>query len=310
MRLIRNTWKHRPLLMMALPGIALIIMFNYMPMYGQIIAFKKFNYIGGIMGSPWVGFDNFRFLFSNSATFVRIVRNTVGYYALFTVVGTVCNIALAIGLYECIFKKYARISQTLMIMPTFVSYIAVSFILKALIDSPNGMINHIMMGFGGTPIQFYMKPQYWPMILTLVNVWKGTGYGSILYLSALSGMDQELFEAAQLDGASKSQQIRYITLPMLSSMIAILLLLGLGGIMTSNTGLFYQVTRNIGILYSTTQTIDAYVMNALVGGAATGGTNAYGMTAAVTLFQSFVGCVMVVSVNLIVKKFSPESSIF
>ena len=311
MKLLRNTWKHKQLLLMALPGIILIIMFNYMPMYGQIIAFKKFNYNGGIWGSPWVGFDNFKFLFANGAIFGRIVRNTVGYYLLFTIVGTVCNITLAIGLYECVYKRFTRFSQTLMIMPAFVSYIAVTFIAKALLDSPNGFINHILMGLGNEPIQFYMQAKYWPVILTIVNVWKGTGYGSILYLSALTGMDVEMFEAAQLDGASKGQQIRYITLPMLTNMIAILLLLGLGGIMTSNTGLFYQVTRNIGILYSTTQTIDAYVMNALIGGSTSvGSTNAFGMTAAVTFFQSVVGCVMVVTVNLIVKKYSPESSIF
>lgn len=304
-RIKQRIYKNSPLLILALPGIILVFLFNYLPMFGVVIAFKKYNFTSGILGSPWVGLQNFRFLFTNAKTFVRIVRNTVGYYALFTAVGTVCNIALAISLYECTSKRFAKISQTIMIMPTFISYIAVTFIVKALLDTKTGLINHMLLALGQDKILWYMTPKYWPFILTIVNIWKGTGYGSILYLSALSGMDQEIFEAAQLDGANKWQQIRYVTLPMLRSMVVILLLLGLGGIMTSNTGLFYQVTKNQGILYSTTQTIDAYVLNSVMDG-----SSEYGVTAAVTFFQSIVGCVMVISVNLLVRRFSPENSLF
>ncbi len=302
--LLRNTLKHKALLAMALPGIILIFMFSYVPMYGAMIAFKRFDYVKGIWGSPWVGFDNFKFLFTNGKTFVRIVRNTLGYYALFTVVGTVCNVGLALMLHECMFNRYVRFMHTIMIMPTFISFIAVTFIVQALLDN-NGVVNGVLMSMGQKKVLWYMKPNAWPVILLLVNIWKGTGYGCILYLSALSGMDPEVFEAAELDGAKKGQQIRYITLPMLTSMISILLLMGLGGIMSSNTGLFYQVTKNTGILYSTTQTIDAYVLNAL-----TSGSSDFSLTGAVSFFQSAVGCFMVVTVNLIVRKIAPENALF
>ena len=302
--LLRNTVKHRALLAMALPGIILIFMFSYVPMYGALVAFKKFDYMKGIWGSPWIGFDNFKFLFTNGKTFARIVRNTLGYYFLFTAIGTVCNVALAIMLHECMFRHFVRITHTVMIMPTFISYVAVTYIVQAMLEN-NGVINGLLLSMGQKKIQWYMSAKYWPTILTIVNIWKGTGYGCILYLSALSGMDPEIFEAAELDGANKRQQIRYLTLPMLASMISILLLLGLGGIMSSNTGLFYQVTKNTGILYSTTQTIDAFILNAL-----TSGTSNFGMNAAVTFFQSVVGCVMVVVTNLIVRRWDPDKALF
>lgn len=301
----KNTYKHKALLLMALPAMVLIFMFAYMPMGGLVVAFKKFNYADGIWGSPWVGFDNFKFLFASADTTWRMIRNTVGYYLIFTITGTVCNVALAIALNECKFKRFSKISQTMMILPTFISWIAVTYIVKALLDGNNGMINHIMSSLGMEEISWYTEPKYWPVILTIVNLWKNIGYGSILYLSALAGMDQEVFEAAELDGASKWQKIRYITLPMLTSMISIMLLMGLGGIMTSNTGLFYQVTKNIGALYPTTQTIDSYVMNAL-----TGGSSNFGMTAAVTFFQSVIGCIMVVIANLLVRRWDPDKSLF
>ncbi len=301
---LNNIWKNRILLLFVLPGLVLIIMFNYMPMFGLTLAFKNYSYAKGIFESDWSGFSNFRFLFMSSATTWRMLRNTVGYFLLFTAVGTVCNVALAIALNECRSKYFARISQTIMILPTFISFIAVTFFVKGFLAG-NGLVNNLITVFGGDKISFYSEPKYWPLILTLVNLWKSTGYGSILYLSALAGMDKEMFEASDLDGATKWQQIRYITLPMLSSMVAIMTLLSLGGIMTSNTGLFYQVTRNIGALYPTTQTLDAYVLNAMISG-----SSSFGVTTAVTFFQSFVGCFVVVSVNLIVRKISPEHSLF
>ena len=301
----KESFRNRALIIMALPGIILVFMFNYMPMFGISIAFKSFNYGLGIMGSPWCGLANFKMLITNMNVTWRIVRNTLGYYFLFTAVGTVANVALAIALYECVFKRYAKVTQTIMIMPTFISFIAVTYIVNALLNNSTGMFNSILKSMGKKPINWYLAPQYWPTILTVVNVWKGTGYGSIMYLSALSGMDQEIFEAAQIDGATKGQQIRYITLPMLTGMICILLLLGLGGIMHSNTGLHYQVTKNVGLLYSTTQTIDAFILNAL-----TSGTSNFGMNAAVTFFQSVVGCVMVVVTNLIVRRWDPDKALF
>ena len=304
--LLKNTIANRALLLMALPSIILLFMFAYVPMFGLVVAFKKFNYIDGILGSPWVGINNFKFLFTSASTTWRMIRNTVGYYFLFTILGTVANIVLALALHECINKRFAKISHTIMILPTFLSWIAMVFIVNALLSMNTGLVNNWLIAMGKKPVQWYLSAKSWPYILTILSLWKSTGYGSILYLSALAGMDQELFEAAALDGATKMQQVRYITLPMLTSMVCILTLMSLGGIMTSNTGLFYQVTMNTGALYSTTQTIDAYVMNALMNS----GTSNFGMTSAVSFFQSAVGCIMVVSVNMLVRRWEPEYSLF
>lgn len=300
----KNIWKNKALLLLILPGFVLIVLFNYIPMGGLILAFKEYNFSKGILKSDWVGLDNIKFLFLSGDTSWRLIRNTIGYYLLFQIVGTIANISLAIALNECRHKYFAKFSQTIMIMPTFISYIAISFIVTGLL-ADNGYVNNILQTLGFEKIQFYIEPKYWPVILTIVNVWKGTGYGSVLYLSALAGMDQEMFEAADLDGASRWQKICYITLPMLSSMVAILTLLSLGSMMHSNTGLFYQVTRNVGALYPTTQTLDTYVLGALADGGAT-----FGVTAGVTFIQSAVGCFMTVVVNLIVRKISPEHSLF
>lgn len=304
MKFLKNMKKNKALVLMVLPGFILIFMFAYMPMFGALVAFKEYNYADGIIGSPWVGLKNFKFLFVTPQTTWRMLRNTVGYFVLFTVVGTIANVALAIILHECLFKKFARVSQTFIVLPTFISWIAVAYIVEAVLSSNTGMLNNILESLNLEPVNWYGSPKYWPVILLIVNLWKSVGYNSILYLSALSGMDQEVFDAASLDGASKLQQIRYLTLPMLTSMISIVTLMSLGGIMTSNTGLFYQVTKNIGVLYPTTQTIDSYVMNALTSG------SSFGMTSAVTFFQSFVGMIMVVVTNMIVRKWEPDNALF
>lgn len=303
--ILRNTWENKVLFLMALPVIILLLLFNYVPMIGSIVAFKRFNYVDGIWGSPWVGLENFKFLFSMKNLTWRMLRNTIGYYLLFTAVGLVFNLALAIALNECRRKYFAKFSQTLMIMPTFISFVAVSYIVNCFLNPANGILNSFLTSSGMQAVAWYNEAKYWPLILTVVNVWKNTGYGSVVYLSALAGMDQELFEAAQLDGATKWQQIRRITLPLLMPMVSIMLLMGLAGIMTSNTGLFYQVTRNSPMLYETTQTIDTYVLNALMSG-----STDFGPSSAVSLFQSVVGCAMCIGVNLIVRKIEPESALF
>ena len=303
--LIRNTAKNKALVVMALPAMVLLFMFSYMPMYALTVAFKNFNYMEGIMGSAWCGLNNFKFLISYKSLIWRLLRNTVGYYLLFTALGTVANVGLALLINECASRRYVKVAHTVMIMPTFISWIAVTFIVKAFLNTGNGLVNHLLEAAGLQKVNWYLSPKYWPVILSIITLWKGTGYGSIIYLSALAGMDAQVFEAADLDGATKLQKIRYITLPMLTNLISIKLLLSLGGIMTSNTGLFYRVTLNTGILYSTTQTIDAYIMNAL-----TSGNSQFGMIAAATLFQSAVGAMMLLLVNFVVRKVSPENALF
>ena len=302
--LLHNLCRHKGLLVMALPGIVLMFMFAYMPMVGLLAAFKNYDYNRGLFGSDWCGFQNFQFLLESKDIAIRIIRNTVLYWCLFTAVGTCINVIIAILIYECTSNYFAKYSHMVMIFPTFVSWIAVSYIAKAFLNDGNGMINNMLTYLGFEEVSWYITPKYWPVILLIVNVWKNCGYGSVIYLSALSGIDSSLFEAAGLDGAGKWQKTRYITLPMLKSMVTINVLLALGGIMHSNTGLFYQVTRNTGILYSTTQTIDAYVMNAMSTG------SDLGSTAAVTLFQSIFGCIMVVLVNWFVRRKDEENALF
>lgn len=296
----RDTWKHRAYLVMALPAVLVLLFFNYIPMAGLVLAFKKFDYTKGIWGSPFIGLDNFKFLFQSRGDFTRITRNTLMYYVIFTAVGTFLNIVLAIAIDQYVFKRAGKFMQTIMIIPVFVSYAAVQFIVMAYISSGTGIINNLM----GGKVPFYRSPQYWPYILTIVKIWNSVGYGSVLYMSVLAGVDQSLYEAAKIDGANKWQQIRYITLPALIPMTTVMLLLSVGGIMRSDTGLFYQVTRNTGILYDTTQVIDSYVLNAIMKNAN------FGFTAATTFFQSVVGLLLLLFANGVVKKLNPDDALF
>jgi len=302
---LKSLWRDRELMIMALPAVIILVMFKVAPWSGLQLAFKKFSYAKGIFGSPWNGFDNFKFLFLSGDVFFRITRNTVAYYVLFTVVGTIGAVALAIALNEMMFKRSAKIMQSVMIMPTFVSYVAVTFIVNAFLDYKVGMINNMIASGGGEAVQFYMQPKYWPLILTIIRIWKNVGYSSVLYLSVLAGVDPDMYDAAAIDGANSWQKIRYITIPMLIPMISIRTLMSLGNIMESDTGLFYRVTKNTGALYPTTQVLDSYVMNAIL---ETGGN--FGTTAAVTFYQSIVGFVLTIVVNMIVRKKSPENALF
>ena len=300
----KNTWKNRGLVLASLPAVVLMIMFCYIPMFGIIVAFKNYNYNLGIFKSPWCGLENFRVLTVNKTVFWEMTRNTVGYWLLFTAVGTVLQIALAICLNEIVFRRLGKLFHSCMILPAFITYVAVSFIVMAFLDHESGLLNQLLMMFGAEPITWYFKAEYWPLILLIVNVWKGCGYGSVMYLSVLTGIDSELYEAADLDGATTFQRIWYITVPMLIPMATLLVLMSLGGIMRSDTGLFYQVTKNLSSLRSTTRVLDSYVLNALRQ------STDYGMTSAITLYQSVIGTIMVVGTNLIIRKVSPENSLF
>lgn len=300
----RRLWYDRSLVLMAMPAVILLVLFNYIPMTGLVLAFKKFDFSLGLYKSPWCGLENFRYLFLVGDTFWKITRNTVGYYIAFTAIGVVTEVLIAIGINELVFKRAGKIMQSIMIMPTFISYVAVSYIVYALLRPNIGMIPQILASLEIKSPSFYMTKEYWPFILIIVNTWKNAGYGSVLYLATLTGIDPELYEAASLDGANVWHKMRYITIPMLSTMIVIKVLLGLGNIMHSNTGLFYQVTRNMGPLYDTTQVLDSYVLNSIMT------SNNYGASSATTFYQSVVGLIMVVSVNLIVRKISPEHSLF
>ncbi|MCM1261285.1 MAG: ABC transporter permease subunit [Butyrivibrio sp.] len=297
---LQNTWKHRAHVIMALPVFLILFFIMYVPMAGLVMAFKNFDYSKGIWASPWNGIDNFKFLIASKSTFITMTRNTLMYYIIFTGLGTFLNVVLAIAIDQFLFKKVAKTMQTIMIVPVFISYAAVQFIVYAFISTDTGILNHTF----GMSTRFYSTASLWPAILTIVKIWNSVGYGSVLYMSVLAGIDTELYEAAQIDGANKWKQIWHITLPSLLPMITVMLLLSVGSVMRSDTGLFYQVTRNNGQLYGTTQVIDSYVLNAILK------SSNFGFVAATSLFQSVVGLLLMLFANGMVRKISPEDSLF
>ena len=285
---------------MAMPAFLVFLIFSYIPMTGLVMAFKDFDFKMGVWNSPWNGLDNFKFLLVSKSTFAQITFNTIAYYVIFTVIGMFLEIVLAIAMDQLVFKKLGKVMQCVLIIPIFISFTAVQFIVYAFLSSDTGMINHLF----GVSTRWYMEAKYWPIILTIVKIWNGTGYGSVLYMSVLAGIDPQLYEAADIDGANKWQQIKHVTLPSLVPMITVMLLLSVGSIMHSDTGLFYQVTRNSGTLYSTTQVIDSYILNSIFH------NSNFGFTAAATFFQSIVGTVLILASNAAVKKVSPDNALF
>ena len=297
---LQNTWKHRAHVVMALPAFLILLFFSYIPMAGLVMAFKSFDYSKGIWTSPWNGIENFKFLLASKSTFITMTKHTLMYYVIFTALGTFLNVVIAIAIDQCVFKKSSKAMQTVMIIPVFISYAAVQFIVYAYLSTDTGILNNTF----NIATRFYSTPKAWPWILTIVKMWNSVGYGSVLYMSVLAGIDTSLYEAAEIDGANKWQQIRHITLPSLLPMITVMLLLSVGNIMRSDTGLFYQVTRNSGVLYSTTQVIDSYVLNSIFK------NSNFGFTAATTFFQSVVGLFMMLLANGLVRKIAPENALF
>lgn len=295
--------RNKLFLLMASPGILLLLVFSYLPMIGIIIAFKDFRASLGIFDSPWVGLKNFEFLF-RSPVLARITTNTLVLNGLFIITGLIASVGLALLLNEVRLKIAARAYQTVVFFPYFVSWVIVGYFSFALLNSDVGLVNQLLQSVGLQPIGWYSSPQYWPWILTFVYLWKSVGYGSIIYLAAMLGINQEYYEAAMLDGANKLQQIRYITLPHLAPVMTILTLLAVGRIFFADFGLFYYVTRDNSLLYPTTDVIDTYVYRALR-------VNAdIGMAAAAGLYQSVIGFVLILASNWMVKKIDPDRALF
>lgn len=302
-RFIRSLRHNMPFLVMGAPGLLLLVVFSYLPMFGVIIAFKDFRANLGIFDSAWVGFRNFEFLFRSPAL-ARITTNTLFLNALFIFTGLVAAVGLALLLNEVRLKIAARAYQTVVFFPYFISWVIVGYFSFALLNSDNGLINRALQSIGAEPVGWYRSPEYWPAILTLTHIWKSVGYGSVIYLAAMLGINQEYYEAAMLDGANKLQQIRYITLPHLAPVMTIMTLLAIGRIFYADFGLFYYVTRDNSLLYPTTDVIDTYVYRALR-------VNAdIGMAAAAGLYQSVVGFVLILVSNWMVKRIDPDRSLF
>lgn len=300
---LKNVIKRRyPLVLLALPGVLLIFLFNYLPLSGLVIAFKNVDYSKGIFQSDWAGFKNFEFFFKSNDAF-RITRNTLVLNFLFIVFATVISVAISIMLYY-VGKNMLKITQTILFLPYLVSWIVASYALEAFIDGRNGVVNQLITSLGGNSVNFYYQPKYWYIILVICYIWKVAGYNSILYYTKLLSIDPTLYEAAEIDGASTWQKIRYITLYMLRPMIVMLVLLSIGNIFYSDFGMYYFLTRDNGMLYPVTDVIDTYVFRALKT------VNNPGMGAAVGLFQSVMGFILVISANTISKKIDSEGAIF
>ncbi|MBP1753880.1 MAG: sugar transporter permease [Firmicutes bacterium] len=299
----RGLTKNGPLLLIALPGIAYLFINNYIPMFGVFLAFKDYSYVKGIFGSDWSGFDNFKYLFKQDA-FI-IVRNTLLYNVSFIVIGTIAAIVVAILMCELGERFRVKFFQSSMLLPNLLSWVVISFIGFAFLNSDTGFINNsVIKLFGGKEVAWYTTPKYWPVILVLVYLWKSVGYSSIIYMASISGIDKSIFEAAKIDGATKLKQIRHVTIPLLKPTVIILTLMAVGRIFYSDFGLFYQVPMNSGALYDVTQTIDTYVYHGLME------LNNIGMSAAAGLYQSVIGFVLVMIANTVVRKVDNENALF
>ena len=301
---------------LSLPTTIWYLLFCYIPMFGILIAFKKYKVAPGkgflwslIHNSPWCGLDNFKFLFSsNMKTTVAMFRNTVGYNIVFIVLNIVIPVALAILISHLYSKRLAKVCQTAIFLPHFLSWVVVGYFVYAFLATNEGLVNNVLISMGINPIRWYQKEAigYWPFILVFLNVWKNMGYNMIVYMASINGIDGSLYEAAVIDGASKHQQTRYITLPLLKPVIIIMFIMAVGRIFNSDFGLFYRTTRNSSGLYNAFVTLDVYVYNSLFKST----IPTYGYASAAGFIQSVLGCLTLLAANAIVSKVDKENAFF
>lgn len=301
-RELNHLRKNRSLLLISLPALLFVFAFSYLPMFGAVLAFKDFNYAKGIWGSDWAGLDNFKFFFTSQDA-LRVTRNTLVLNALFIVIGLAASVVFGILLAE-LGRKAVRVFQTVLFFPYFLSWVVVGYLTYILLNPAYGAVNKVLEWLNISPVNWYSDPKYWPVILVLTYLWKNVGYTAIIFYTGLMSIDPSYYEAAAIDGASRYQQILRISYPLIVPLILLLFMLNVGKIFYSDFGLFYFVPRNAGALYATTDVIDTYVYRSLrvVGD--------IGMASAAGLYQSFVGLVLVLITNRIVKKIDSESALF
>ena len=307
-KFVRTLRENFIFLLMVLPGAAWLILFFYIPVFGNIVAFKDYHitgegFIDSVMKSKWVGFDNFKFLFSSKDAYI-ITRNTVLYNLGFIFLGLIVSVGIAIIFSELRSKRVVKVLQTSMLFPYFLSWVIISFFTDAFLNVDKGLVHHILTSFGMKAINFYSELWIWPALLLFLGIWKGFGYSSVMYYATIMGIDPTYYEAATVDGASKWQRIRNITIPQLSSLITVLTILAVGNIFRADFGLFYQIPHNAGALYSVTNVIDVYVYNGLTK------SGDIGMTAAAGLYQSVVGLVLVLISNIIARRIDKNAALF
>nr|WP_141505199.1 ABC transporter permease subunit [Paenibacillus luteus] len=295
--------KHGLLYLLTLPGMLLIFVFSYLPMGGIVIAFQNFNAIKGITGSEFVGLKNFEF-FVQSREVLHVIFNTLFLNALFILFGTLASVGIAVMFSELGGKWFKRIVQSLVTLPNFLSWTVIAMFVTALLSSDTGMLNKWLEPLGIGPIAFFNEPAIWPLVLVLIKIWQGAGFGAIVYLATITGINPEIYESASIDGASRFEKIRFITLPLLKPTVILMMLLAMGGIFYGDFGMIYALIGRNVMLYSTTDVIDTYVYRALMD------LGDMGMAAAVGVFQSVIGFILVVTVNQLARKFSPDSALF
>lgn len=302
---LKEMKKNGAVYLMFLPAGIFLILFNYLPLGGLVIAFKDFNFSKGIWGSRWMSpiLENFRFLFSSQAA-LRSFVNTLFLNSLFIISGVVCEVGLALLLNEIHGKFFKKFTQSLTLLPYFVSWVVVGVFTYNLFSTDNGLINHFLTGIGLEKVSWYSRAEWWPAILTIVNRWKGTGYGAIIYFAAMSGIDSTYYEAAEIDRAGKWQQIRYITIPLLMPTIIVMTLLNVGKIMNADFGMFFAIVGDAPRLFSTTDVIDTFVYRSLRQ------TGDIGMASAAGFVQSVISFLLVVVSNRLAKRYDENSVIF
>ncbi|MDR1766087.1 MAG: ABC transporter permease subunit [Lachnospiraceae bacterium] len=295
--------KYAAYYLMLLPAIIFFIVFNYIPMSGIYYAFTRFSFTGGLFGSPFVGFENFKYLFK-SGTLLRITRNTVLYNIAFISISNICQVLIAVMISRVAGRVFKRISQSLLLFPYFVSFVILRVLVYNLFNYEFGIVNGILRSGGLPPYDFYNKPFLWPALIVFFYLWKNIGYGTVIYLASITGIDPELYESAAMDGAGTFKQIRYITLPLIKPTFVILFLFSLGSILKGQFELFYQLIGSNGNLFSMTDIIDTFVYRSLTFDFDIGRSSAAGV------YQSVFGFILIMAVNTIIKKRNPDYALF
>lgn len=304
--MLKREWKHfrrnQELFFMSLPAILYKLIFNYLPMLGLVIAFKQYRYDLGIWGSEWVGLKNFEFFFKSDNAFT-VTRNTILYNMSFILLTLVFALIFAILLNE-IPRKWIKLHQTTLFLPYFLSWVVVGYIVFGFLDHKNGFMNVMLQSLGDQPIKWYEQAKYWPFIIILTQIWKGVGFSTLIYYAGILSIDSSYYEAAKIDGASKWQMIRKITIPLLTPLIVILLIVAIGNIFRADFGLFYFIPNDTSFLYNATDVIDTFVYRSLrvVGDV--------GMSTAIGLYQSVVGFILVLLSNWIIKKINSDNALW
>lgn len=295
--------RNKFLLLLSVPAIAWFLIFSYAPLCGLIVAFQRYTPAKGIFGSPFVGFKNFEFFFGSKA-FFTVTFNTLFLNTLFILFTMIFSILIALAISEVSNKWFKKITQSVVILPHFISWTVVALLLEAFLKTDGGIVNNLLVNLGLEKIKFYQDASVWPATLTFLRVWQGAGFGSIVYLATITGLDQEMFEAARVDGANRLQCIRYITLPLLKTTVVLLFIMNVGKVFNGDFGMIYAIVGNNTLLYPTTDVIDTYVYRQLME------ANNMGMSSAVGLYQSIMGLFMVTVTNAITKKLDAESALF